>query len=291
VGQTKSTSSACVGLLGTFYVAGRAEPNSHGDPAHPGIHTLTSRATHTHPTSPRRTGFCAIWWHFEEGARRPGPEGQVLRHVLWHALRNALRHALRCVLHVLVLHVSPKGKRVGGLASGSPRAAAYRFLPPERLRLFSRRGEAIRDDGGGAALHESVDGILHEVLRFGVQGRRGLVQQQHLGGRRGGGQLGAAHGCGYLKKKVVVVAAAAAAVVVRGGKLALIPSRRGHLVTEPTSALLNRTQETPDVDIPVRPPRTGVNTASGVQGLGVEEVVVLGVRIGVATRTRGAGGE
>ena len=29
------------------------------------------------------------------------------------------------VLHVLVLHVSPKGRRVGGLASGSPHAAAY----------------------------------------------------------------------------------------------------------------------------------------------------------------------
>ena len=32
-----------------------------------------------------------------------------------------------------------------------------------------------------------------------------------------------------------------------------------------------------------------VNTASGVRGLGVEKVVVLEVRIGVATRTRGAG--
>ena len=46
----------------------------------------------------------------------------------------------------------------------------------------------------------------------------------------------------------------------------------------------------PDVEIPVRPPRTGVNTAPGVRGLGVEEVVVLEVRTGVATRTRGAGG-
>jgi len=25
------------------------------------------------------------WWRGEEGARRPGPEGYVLRHVLWHA--------------------------------------------------------------------------------------------------------------------------------------------------------------------------------------------------------------
>ena len=47
---------------------------------------------------------------------------------------------------------------------------------------------------------------------------------------------------------------------------------------------------TPDVDIPVCPPRTGVNTASGVRGQGVEEVAVLEVWIGVATHTCGAGG-
>ena len=32
-----------------------------------------------------------------------------------------------------------------------------------------------------------------------------------------------------------------------------------------------------------------MNTASGIRGLGVEEVAVLEVRIGVATRTRGEG--
>jgi len=37
------------------------------------------------------------WWRDEDGARRPGPEGQVLRHVL----RNALRNVLRRVLNVL----------------------------------------------------------------------------------------------------------------------------------------------------------------------------------------------
>ena len=79
-----------------------------------------------------------------------------------------------------------------------------------------------------------------------------------------------------------------------GGRIVLetenLP-RRGHLVTEPTSASSNMTQATtPDLDIPVRPPRTGVKTAFGVRGLGVEEFVVLEVRIGVATRTRGAGG-
>jgi len=40
------------------------------------------------------------WWRGEEGARRPGPEGQVLRHVLWCVLRRILHHALRLVLHV-----------------------------------------------------------------------------------------------------------------------------------------------------------------------------------------------
>ena len=47
-------------------------------------------------------------WRGEEGARRPGPEGQFLHHVLRHALRNALRNVLRRVLDVLVLHVLPK---------------------------------------------------------------------------------------------------------------------------------------------------------------------------------------
>jgi len=61
-------------------------------------------------------------WRGEEGTRRPGPEGQVLRHVLSYVLRNALRR----VLHVLVLYVSSKGGRVRGLASGSPRAVATR---------------------------------------------------------------------------------------------------------------------------------------------------------------------
>ena len=52
-------------------------------------------------------------WRGEEGARRAGPEGQFLHHVLRHALRNALRNVLRRVLDVLVLHVSPK-ESVGG---------------------------------------------------------------------------------------------------------------------------------------------------------------------------------
>ena len=43
------------------------------------------------------------WRRSEEGARRPGTEGKVLRHVLWYVFRNALRR----ILHVLVFHVSP----------------------------------------------------------------------------------------------------------------------------------------------------------------------------------------
>ena len=53
-------------------------------------------------------------WRGEEGARRPGPEGQLLHHVLRHALRSALRNALRRVLDVLVLHVSPRVGVGGG---------------------------------------------------------------------------------------------------------------------------------------------------------------------------------
>jgi len=52
-------------------------------------------------------------WRGEEGARRPGPEGQFLYHVLRNALRNVFRNVLRHVLDVPVFHVSPK-ESVGG---------------------------------------------------------------------------------------------------------------------------------------------------------------------------------
>jgi len=96
------------------------------------------------------------WWRGEEGARRPGPEGIVLRHVLWHVLRSVLRSVLHRILHVaFVLHVSPKGRRGGGTSvlawvlrppwprtgprpgSGSRpgrRAPQHTFLPPDKLR-------------------------------------------------------------------------------------------------------------------------------------------------------------
>ena len=47
----------------------------------------------------------------------------------------------------------------------------------------------------------------------------------------------------------------------------------------------------PDIHIPIFPPRTGVDAASGVRGgeLSVEDVVVLEVWIGVAARARSTG--
>ena len=82
----------------------------------------------------------------------------------------------------------------------------------------------MRDDESGAALHECVGSLLQKVLRLDVQGRRGLVQQQHLGGRGVGRQLGAGRRCEYLGEVVVAAAAAAVVVVVvvvRSGKLFL----------------------------------------------------------------------
>ena len=42
------------------------------------------------------------WWRRKEGTRRPGPEGQVLHHILRHVLQNLLRR----VLYVPALHES-----------------------------------------------------------------------------------------------------------------------------------------------------------------------------------------
>lgn len=41
------------------------------------------------------------------------------------------------------------------------------------------RGQAVRDDHGGAAHHRAVGGVKHGALGSRVQGGRGLVQQQH----------------------------------------------------------------------------------------------------------------
>ena len=60
-----------------------------------------------------------------------------------HVLRHVLRHALRRVLHVPVLHVSPKGSMGGGMRVSSvgsaagkwrvPQLAPSLFRPPRRL--------------------------------------------------------------------------------------------------------------------------------------------------------------
>jgi len=70
-------------------------------------------------------------------ARRPGPERQSLRHVLWRILRSVLRRVLHVpvlnapVLNVLVLHVPPKGSVGGGHRWKMTRAMMNTFaLPP-----------------------------------------------------------------------------------------------------------------------------------------------------------------
>ncbi len=40
-------------------------------------------------------------------------------------------------------------------------------------------GEAVRDDEGGAALHQSLQGVLHQALGLRVEGGRGFVEQQN----------------------------------------------------------------------------------------------------------------
>jgi hypothetical protein len=45
----------------------------------------------------------------------------------------------------------------------------------------------------------------------------------------------------------------------------------------------------PDIHIPICPPRTGVDAASGVKELSVEDAEVLEVWIGVAARARSTG--
>src|SRR5688572_1532956 len=39
-------------------------------------------------------------------------------------------------------------------------------------------GQPVRDDQRGAALHESLERLLHQSLAFGIERARGLVEQQ-----------------------------------------------------------------------------------------------------------------
>ena len=77
-------------------------------------HFLASSRRATRPTRARRRR--RRWCRGEEGARRPGPEGQVLHHELWYVPRSALRR----VLHVPVLHVGG-GMRLLGVDSAAGR--------------------------------------------------------------------------------------------------------------------------------------------------------------------------
>jgi len=86
----------------------RGTPGSACPQPEPNATELTCCATTSARAAQRRRR--RRWWRGEEGARRPGPVGQVLRHVLWHVLRNVLRRVLR----VPVLHVSSKNGCVGG---------------------------------------------------------------------------------------------------------------------------------------------------------------------------------
>ena len=66
----------------------------------PPLSTLTSRATHAHPTSPRSTGFCAIWGCINSSSstrprcREPGAWGG------WRGIASAILFGtflLRCI--------------------------------------------------------------------------------------------------------------------------------------------------------------------------------------------------
>ena len=91
------------------------------------------------------------WWRGEEGARRPAPEGQVLRHVLWHVLlRHVLRPAPRPSGARPSRVTSPKGKRWGlharvgrGFEGHLCRGPDHLVRGRARVRVFARRSISI----------------------------------------------------------------------------------------------------------------------------------------------------
>src|SRR5687767_10452513 len=48
----------------------------------------------------------------------------------------------------------------------------------QNLRRVLNRGEPVRDHEHGAALEEPIDRFLHETLRFGIERRRGLIENE-----------------------------------------------------------------------------------------------------------------
>ena len=43
---------------------------------------------------------------------------------------------------------------------------------------LQHRGQPMRDDDGGASLHEPLERLLHEQLRLRIERARGLIQQE-----------------------------------------------------------------------------------------------------------------
>jgi len=118
-----------------------AHPRS---PIPPPLSTLTSRAAHAHPTSPRSTGFCAIWGCISSSS---GAHEQCSRGVAWASVETAVldwttqaigqQHtsllSARCEAHRREVGVicgcgnglardAPEASKVdGGLRAGDPR--------------------------------------------------------------------------------------------------------------------------------------------------------------------------
>ena len=151
----------------------RGTPGSVCPQPEPNATELPSSAPISARAAPRRRR--QRWWRGEEGARRPGPEAQVLRHVLWHVLRNTLRR----VVHVLVLHVSANSRRVcvGGSRPGRRAAACLFWRPPleddachdEHLHVPILRGAWVPPHEDDAChdehLHTSVPRGTKHILR------------------------------------------------------------------------------------------------------------------------------
>ena len=99
----------------------RGTPGSVCPQPEPNATELTSCAPISARTAQRQGGGGGGVARRERAPVGPGSPSPAPR-LLWNFLHSALRR----VVHVPVLHVSPRGRH-GGLASGSPRAAAYLF--------------------------------------------------------------------------------------------------------------------------------------------------------------------
>ena len=163
----------------------RGTPGSASSQPEPNATELPSCAPISARTAQTKTGR-RRWWRGEEGARRPSPEAQVLRHVLWHVLRNVLRR----VAHVPVLHVSPKGRHVCGGSRPGRRAPQHPFFAP--LKSCARRVLHM------PALHESTATVTgpaaptkgFERSKSAWRGDEETADEETLGGVGVGGSWG-----------------------------------------------------------------------------------------------------